>query len=130
MQQGAGHPFFRDRLRYDSNLYLELGLCNECGIPHSQFLDWEPEDRAKAIAFVMEKSLRCDLCGTAEWEWEEDKRAYAPMENFCMGCYIKTVFGEDGNTAPGTTIRLSPTNTIEHARHIVAQKKKAMMSDD
>ena len=104
--------------------------CKQAGIPHSEFKSWDVEDQSKALAFLIEENAKCGMCGTAEWEWEEDKRAYAPMENFCMCCYIKTVFGEDGNTAPGTTIRLSPTNTIEHARHIVAQKKKAMMSDD
>jgi hypothetical protein len=78
----------------------------------------------------MEKAMRCDLCGTAEWEWEEDKRAYAPAEQFCMGCYMKTVYGDGGNSSPGTTIRLVPTNTVEHARIMVAQKKKAMMKRD
>lgn len=75
--------------------------------------------------------MRCDLCGTAEWEWEEDKRAYAPTEQFCMGCYMKTVYGDGGGgNTPGTTIRLVPTNTIEHARILVSQKKRAMMQHD
>ena len=31
-----------------------MSYCTEKGIPHSVFLDWEPEDRAKTIAYVME----------------------------------------------------------------------------
>jgi hypothetical protein len=104
---------------------MELALCNEWGIPHSEFLSWSTEDRSKAVAFAIEKGLRCDLCGTAEWEWEENKRAYAPAEEFCMGCYIKTVFGQDGNDTPGSTIKLIPSNSVEHAKHLAAEKKKA-----
>ena len=78
------------------------------------------------MAFVLEKNQRCDLCGTAEWEWEEDKRAYAPVEHFCMGCYLKTVQGEDTSPPPGTTIQLAPTGTIEHARRLVKEKKAAL----
>lgn len=124
MQQGAGHPFYRKRLRYDSRLYLELSLCHEWGIPHSEFLNWSTEDRSKAIAFFYEKNERCDLCGTAEWEWQEDKRAYAPVEEFCMGCYLKSITGE--NSGAGTTIRLVPTHTQEHAKRLVADKRQAL----
>lgn len=46
-----------------------------------------------------------------------------------MGCYMKTVYGEDGNTTPGTTIRLLPAHTVEHAKMIVAQKKRALEND-
>ena len=48
-----------------------------------------PERVAKALAFMLEKSARCDMCGTAEWEWEADRRAYEPVEKFCMGCYLR-----------------------------------------
>lgn len=68
------------------------------------------------------------MCGTAEWEWEEDKRAYAPVEHFCMGCYMKTVHGEGADGAPGVTVHLAPTGTIEHARRIVREKKAALKS--
>lgn len=66
------------------------------------------------------------MCGTAEWEWEEDKRAYAPVEHFCMGCYMKAIQGEGAESAPGVTIHLAPTDTVEHARRLVREKKQAM----
>lgn len=98
------------------------------GIPHSEFLDWSSDDRAKAIAFVYEDAAHCDLCGTAEWEWDEDKRAYAPLENFCMGCYIKTVYSDSIDSAPGVTVQLTPTGTIDHAKRLVSEKRKAAMT--
>jgi hypothetical protein len=68
------------------------------------------------------------LCGTAEWEWEEDKRAYAPLEHFCMGCYIKNVYADSIDNAPGVTVRLSPTGTIEHAKRVVKERRRAAMN--
>lgn len=87
-------------------------------------MSWNPDDRSKAIAFILEKSAHCELCGTADWEWEENRRAYAPVEHFCLGCYTKTVYGEDSNNSPGTTIRLIATNSVEYARRLTAEKKR------
>ena len=64
-QPGAGHPFQRERLRKDRNFYLEMSYCFEHGIPHSKFLKWDAEDRAKTLAFALESSMRCSMCGTA-----------------------------------------------------------------
>lgn len=94
------------------------------GIPHSEFLEWLPEDRAKALAFQIEKSSKCVLCGTAEWEWEENKRAYEPIEKFCMGCYLKSIAGEDSGSMAGTTVTLVPTSSVASAKRLVALKRK------
>lgn len=40
-----------------------------------------------------------------------------------MGCYLKSVYTDD--TGPGVTIGLAPTKTIEHAKRLVAEKRKA-----
>jgi len=103
---------------------MELSLCNEWGIPHSEFLEWEPDDRSKAAAFVMEKSLRCDLCGTAQWEWDENIKAYSPIEEFCMGCYYKEITSEDSSGEAGVTVRMAPTGTQEHAKHLLKEQKR------
>lgn len=123
MLRWHGHPFQRERLRYDSQLYLELSFCSEHGIPHSEFLDWSAEDRAKALAFLVEKGLRCDLCGTAEWEWQQDRRAYEPVEKFCMGCYLKHMANEGSNSMPGTTIALAPTRGTKAAKRRVKERR-------
>jgi hypothetical protein len=102
-----------------------MALCHEWGIPHSEFLDWEPEDRAKALAYFMVKSEHCDLCGTAKYEWDENKRAYEPVEEFCMGCYLKSIFEEGQQYLPGTSVTLMKTGTVEHAQHMVKQRKAA-----
>lgn len=100
-----------------------MSYCHEHGIPHSEFLSWSPEDRAKTLAFMMEKAARCDLCGTAEWEWEADRRAYEPVEKFCMGCYLKHIADEGSGNMPGTTIVMEPTHTVAAAKRLTKMKR-------
>lgn len=106
-----------------------MSYCHEQGIPHSEFLQWEPEDRAKVMAFILEKSLRCNMCGTAEWEWEADKFAYTPVEEFCKGCYQKSVFTdtETDKSLPGTNVRLVPTTREFKARQLISSRKRLHM---
>jgi hypothetical protein len=75
------------------------------------------EDRAKMLAFVAEEATRCQLCGTAQWEWDEDQFAYAPIEQHCRGCYLKRMAEDDsGSSLPGTTVNLIPTDSPEYRR--------------
>ena len=105
-------------------------ICSEMGIPHSEFLYWYPEDRAKAIAYQLEKASKCAMCGTAEWEWEENKFAYEPVSKLCMGCYVKEVASEDTMQQPGVTISLAPTTTIASAKRMKMMKKLQEASGD
>lgn len=108
-----------------------MTFCNQNGIPHSKFLEWDPDDRSKALAFLYEEGSKCGMCGTADWEWEQQDetgaikpvRAYEPVDNFCMGCYLKSIAGEDQGNQPGLSIRLVPRNSVEAARNLVAQRK-------
>jgi hypothetical protein len=102
-----------------------MSYCYEQGIPHSEFLEWLPEDRAKVIAFMVEKGTRCEMCGTAEWEWEADRRAYVPVEKFCMGCYLRHMAEEGGTTMPGTTFVMEPSHSIKSAKRISRMRKQA-----
>ena len=87
-----------------------MSYCFEKGIPHSKWLKWDAEDRAKTLAFAIESSIRCNMCGTAPWEWAEDKFAFTPVDEFCQGCYQKAVFGDtQGSSLPGTNVKLIPT---------------------
>lgn len=127
MQPRAGRKPYRGRLRVDPTFFLELQYCDSHGLPHSTFLDWTPEDRAKALAFTMEKNTRCVMCGTAQWEWDSTQGgtrfAYEPVEKYCHGCYVKTVMSEESGRNPGITIELSPTGTQESARrHVKARE--------
>lgn len=123
MQQGLGDGPYRRRLRADSGFFLELQFCNEHGIPHSEFLGWEPADRAKALAFVIEKGQRCTMCGTAQWEWDENRFAYEPVEKRCPGCYVKDVMAEGTSRNPGITVELLPTVGHEAAQRRVAEAR-------
>lgn len=96
------------------------------GIPHDEFLSWEPESRAKTIAYLMEQGDTCQLCGTAKWEWEENPYAYDTEEAFCKGCYIKEVSAE-GDRMPGTRIELVPVTRELRARQYRAFERRQRM---
>lgn len=107
---------------------MEMSFCNEKGIPHSVFLDWKPEDRAKALAFIMESALRCTLCGTAQWEWDENRFAYVVTEEFCQGCYQKSVFSDqEAKSLPGTNIKLEPTTPMMKAKMKLQARKRSRL---
>lgn len=103
---------------------MEVSYCYEKGIPHSEFLNWLPEDRAKAMAFQLEQATRCGMCGTAEWEWEANRRAYEPVEKFCMGCYLKHCAGEEAGSMPGTTIALTPSHSAKNAQRLAKMRRE------
>lgn len=105
-----------------------MSYCHEKAIPHSDFLEWDPEDRAKVLAFIMESSERCGLCGTAQWEWEANKHAFTPVEEFCPGCYMKSVYSDtQGSSLPGTNAKLVPTTPQLTARLALKAKKRARL---
>lgn len=106
-----------------------MRYCYERGIPHSQFLQWEPEDKAKVLAFAMEEATRCSMCGTAPWEWEENKFAYTPVDELCKGCYQKSVFSDTmSKPLPGTNVKLVPTTpTLRAQMAVAAERHRKMM---
>lgn len=106
-----------------------MSYCYEKGIPHSTFLKWEPEDRAKTLAYAMETSLRCSMCGTAPWEWEENKYAYTPVDEFCSGCYQKSVYSDTmSKSLPGTNVKLVPTTPDLKAKMALTAAKRRKLS--
>lgn len=118
MQRRPGRPFHRSRLRYDGAFRTELAYCFEKGLPHSHLLGgplkWTPEDRAKLVAYSLEAAERCAMCGTASWEWEEDRFAYAAVRQTCMGCQQKDLLRDDDTpNPPGTSIVLIPKEQAE-----------------
>ena len=105
-----------------------MAYCYEHAIPHSKFLKWDPEDRAKVLAFQIESSLRCNMCGTASWEWEQNKFAFTAVEEFCQGCYQKQVFqDQQGSSLPGTNVRLIPTTPQLTAKLAVKARRRSRL---
>lgn len=95
-------------------------------MPHSRFLDeWNEDDKAKVLAYMYEESLRCDMCGTSSWEWEDNPHAYTPVDKFCKGCYIKSAASDEKDVLPGTTVTLRPLSESDKARMSIAAEKKA-----
>jgi len=104
---------------------IEMSYCYEHGIKHSEWLDWDPVDRAKVVAYRLEEADRCAMCGTAQWEWDENRFAYEPVEKLCQGCYLKEIARQDSHgEMPGTTITLLPTNTQAAARRMLMMKQR------
>lgn len=104
-----------------------MKYCLEKGIPHDDWLSWSPESRAKHLATMFFEAEVCQLCGTAQWEWEENRFAYEAEEKFCQGCYVKTVSGEDRNSLPGTTISLIASTEQRKAEKLLAELRRADM---
>jgi hypothetical protein len=95
-----------------------VGWCSDHGLPHSHLLGWSFEDRAKLVAYLLESSARCQMCGTSPWEWEEDPHAYEAGLELCRGCMIKDTEAED-DTAPrikGQRVVLVPKRVAEQRR--------------
>jgi hypothetical protein len=102
-----------------------MRFCNSHGIPHSEYLDWDAEDQAKAMAYQFEDAQRCQMCGTADWEWEENKRAYEPVMTTCWGCYYKDIAREGQNIGPGVTVSLEKPGTMAAAKREVLERRLA-----
>ena len=78
------------------------------------------------MAFVQVKSMHCDLCGTAEYEWDENRRAYEPVEKICMGCYLKAGAEEGETYLPGSSISLISTDSVEYAKMQTEMVKRSL----
>lgn len=89
-----------------------MSYCYERGIPHSEFMEWEPSDRSKVLAWKMEESAKCSMCGTGKHEWDEDRYAYEPVQQMCHGCYLKDIASETEHTLPGVTVVLLPKDAV------------------
>ena len=74
------------RLRDDERLWEELSYCVPLGIPHSEFLNWDPDDQDKALAYVRDQGSRCGGCGTRKDDWEDDPDAFVGWHERCPGC--------------------------------------------
>lgn len=93
---------------------MELAYCVPLGIPHSTFLEWDPLDQDKALAWWREQKKVCRGCGTRKEEWDKDKFAYVGDIDYCAGCeiieqergHIKTLEEEQGRM--GLAPRLVP----------------------
>jgi len=87
---------------------MEVAWCSDHGLPHSHLLSWDGEDRAKLAAHLLNESARCALCGTSDWEWDEDRFAYEATEHFCPGCKMKADAAEEIGNAEGKRVMLVP----------------------
>lgn len=66
-----------------------MAICDDYGIPHSEFLGWEENDQDLAIAYRIYKAEHCSECGTSERDWEKDRHAYSPEVRRCRGCEVR-----------------------------------------
>lgn len=67
------------------------------------------------------------MCGTAGWEWDENKFAYTAVDDFCQGCYQKAMRSESNSKSlPGTNVKLVPTTPLLKAKMAIAEKKRML----
>lgn len=103
-----------------------MAYCAEHALPHDVFLDtWSAESRSKLMAYLLEQNDRCGRCGTAAWEWEEDRFAYAPVEQTCPGCSRKESF-QNGlkEHSPGSSVALLPKDQAAALRRKQQETEK------
>jgi hypothetical protein len=81
-------------------------------------LEWEAEDRAKLVAHLLEQGSKCQSCGTAAWEWEEDRYAYEPSVHQCWGCYLKEFARDDIQGVAGGRVILVPKHVAAKQRDV------------
>lgn len=70
--------------------------------------------------------MRCSLCGTAQWEWDENRRAYEVVAHDCQGCYSLEYMQDTKDRHPGRRMQLAPTGTIDSAKRAVAAERAWM----
>jgi len=92
--------------------------CADHGLPHSALLAWDPEDRAKLTAHILEESARCQMCGTSPWEWEEDPFAYEPVQETCRGCQLRDMASDEVSQGRGQRVVLIPKRVAEKRRAV------------
>lgn len=93
---------------------------------------WVDTDRAKAMAYRIEKASKCSMCGTAQWEWDPEqggsKFAYEAVGVHCQGCYVKGAASDDADRRPGLSFELHPTRTQESAKRLLAAQRRTTKS--
>jgi hypothetical protein len=109
------HSFQRRRLRYDATFRTLAGYAEEHGLPYSAVREWANEDKAILLAVQLEKAQRCPMCGTSEWEHQENPGGFTAVLNTCPGCKIKDEKREEieGSLPSGTHVQLVPTEVAE-----------------
>lgn len=107
-----------------------MAYCYEAGLPHTTLLSWEPTDRAKTIAYALERAERCQSCGTSPWEWEADPGAYVAVRQQCPGCMRRESVVEDTKDPPkGSSVVMIPKARAEEiarnpAGHVIDSPDK------
>lgn len=95
---------------------MEVAWCSDHGLPHSDLLGWDPVDRAKLVAHLVSSGERCTMCGTAQWEWDQDPGAYEAGTHLCLGCRTKEEAAEDAPKISGQRVVLVPRRVAEARR--------------
>lgn len=95
------------RLRSDPQFAIEMRVCKEWRIPHSEFLSWAVEDQEKALGHFVYEGQRCGNCGIHPDDWPDpDEPVFEATTRVCPGCAELDRFGrwakersEDGNAS-------------------------------
>ena len=96
-----------------------MSYCGPLGLPHSQFLSWDADDRDKAIVWALQRAQACPSCGTSPDEWDPalggHDRAYVTELHQCWGCHTKAEAEKRHKTRmdqPGVHVVLVPNPEV------------------
>lgn len=81
---------------------MEMVICENYQIRHSEFLSWPEEDQDLAIAQQLRKIDHCGRCGTSSKAWVGNNFAYKPEVRRCRGCEMVQLTEEDLREQKGT----------------------------
>jgi hypothetical protein len=89
LRWGFDYEAIAYRLRHDGQFAMEMRLCKEWKIPHSQFLKWKPQDQAKALGHMVFEAQRCSECGIHPNDWPDpDEPDWEVAVKVCPGCDV------------------------------------------
>ena len=96
MRANIDFPHWTHRFHTDSLFVAQMAFCNRLGMPHSQFLEWDPVDQEKALAYETFERARCHECGIHPDDWPEETSLDQedPMEVVATRCYGCVALGD------------------------------------
>jgi hypothetical protein len=94
LRWGVNYEDIAYRLQHDGQFAIEMRLCKEWRIPHSEFLSWDEEDQAKALGHFVYEAQRCGQCGIHPTDWPDpDEPVFEAAVKVCPGCAEMDRFG-------------------------------------
>jgi hypothetical protein len=101
----SGWEWAQERLRRSDLLQVEMAVAAAYGIRHSELMGWPEEDRALAIAHLVDDRARCTGCGVPRRAMKDPDAAVLDADG-CFWCGVLSQARKDANVEQNPRIRL------------------------